>query len=133
MGFFPRKGELNLTQLPSETPIVFFESAKRLKETIKQLKKIPTLTTIILAKELTKKYERFIYATPETIDDKLENIPSMRGEWIGLFMFSKPETYDYDRLLSFFKKEGFSTKDIGKIGRFLGLSKNELYKRSLDD
>lgn len=133
MGFFPRKGDIAIDTLPKEIPIVFFESAKRIKETIKQLQALPTLRRIILAKELTKKYERFIYATPDTINDMIEEIPSIKGEWIGLFILSKSNEYTYESVIQYFKHHGFSAKDIGTIGKFLGLSKNELYKRSLDD
>jgi len=133
LGFFPRKGALDFSTLPADTPIVFFESPKRIEATVRALSSAEHVTTIVLAKELTKTYETIIRGSRETIEEQMSALSSLKGEWIGLFTCQAQQSINPEKVVSYFKDEGFSPKEIGKIGRFLGLSKNDLYKRSLND
>jgi len=89
LGFLPKKPTkknrllftLNKLKIEKEKPtIIFFESAKRLIETLKIIHQINPKTQVSIAKEMTKVYEEFIRGK---INDVLENLKTkkeLKGE-----------------------------------------------------
>jgi len=92
MGFLPAKSvqRVRLIQAGVGVPTVFFESPHRIEATLKIFEKERPQTRLILAKELSKISERFFAGTAVEL---LKNIPSWKGEWVGLW-FSEDSHVD---------------------------------------
>jgi len=83
-GFLPHKGkdrEQSLSDaLGSGHTTVLYESPHRLDKLLRELDELQPNTEIFLAKELTKKYQKYMHATPK---DALEILKDkIRGEWV---------------------------------------------------
>lgn len=132
LGFLPKsttqKTALfeNISEL--EWPAVFFESPHRLMATLKDLESLP-VSRICLGKELTKSHETLIQGSLSEVKDKIKDIP-IKGEWVGVVHFSKPEKTASDAFVETCLKENMSPSQIIAIGtKWMGFSKNDLYKR----
>jgi len=83
-GFLPHKGkdrEQSLSDaLGSGHTTVLYESPHRLDKLLNELDVIQPDIEIFLAKELTKKYQKYIYATPSDALKELDG--NIRGEWV---------------------------------------------------
>ena len=83
-GFLPHKGkdrEQSLTDaLGSGFTTVMYESPHRLEKLLNELDVLQKDTEIFLAKELTKKYQKYIHATPAKCLEILKD--NIRGEWV---------------------------------------------------
>jgi 16S rRNA (cytidine1402-2'-O)-methyltransferase len=92
-GFLPqkkakkRKVLKELSHFPY--PIVFFESPRRIKETLSEIREIFGQRRIALLKEMTKIHENVIRADTETIFDLLEKV-EISGEFT--IIVDRPET-----------------------------------------
>lgn len=85
IGFLPEKKSRREVLFKTEfsEPTIFFESCHRMEKTLQLLgSQLPEMQ-VVLAKELSKISERFFYGTAEQL---LQEIPSYKGEWIGLFL-----------------------------------------------
>jgi len=91
LGFLPkkegRKEKMLETalELKAKLPqtVIFYESPFRLRKTIELLAKLTPQTHLVLAKELTKKFESWFRGTPSEVLAKLPE--TLKGEWVGLF------------------------------------------------
>lgn len=90
-GFLPRKkGDVNKALLKAKevsllldgSPIVFYESANRLNETLLLLDAIAPGALVCVCRELTKMYEEIIRGTPKELSDK-----KFRGEIVLVVSF----------------------------------------------
>ena len=83
-GFLPHKGkdrEQSLSNaLGSAYTTVLYESPHRLEKLLNELDVLQGDVEIFLAKELTKKYQRYIHATPSKCLEMLKG--NIRGEWV---------------------------------------------------
>ena len=137
-GFLPskpshRKKELeSLANIP--VTLIFYESPHRIMETLNDFNTYFNGRKICLARELTKKFEEFIYGTT----DELINLdPStLKGEMVVIIEGKQDNNQlNEDELIELLKKEiqnGSSLKDASKIvSKNTGVKKNILYDLAL--
>jgi len=86
-GFLPHKGKertLSLNNaLYSGYVTILYEAPHRVQKLLKEIASIDKKREIFLAKELTKKYQKYFRATPSEILKKLDG--NFRGEWVVVF------------------------------------------------
>lgn len=91
LGFLPKKeGKKEkllqtVLELKVKLPqtVVFYESPFRLRKTVELLSRLAPESKIVLAKELTKKFESWFRGTPVEVLGKLPE--TLKGEWVVLF------------------------------------------------
>ncbi|HUH43214.1 MAG TPA: 16S rRNA (cytidine(1402)-2'-O)-methyltransferase [Sulfurimonas sp.] len=90
-GFLPHKGkdrELSLQgALNSGFTTIVYESPHRLEKLLDELLSEEPLRKIFLAKELTKKYQKYYFGTADEIKSKVDE--NLRGEWVVVIEASK--------------------------------------------
>lgn len=90
-GFLDHKGDsrsLGLQEaLHNGFTTVLYESPHRLEKLLLEIKNEEPLREMFLAKELTKKYQRYVHGTAEEILKKLDG--NFRGEWVVVLQASK--------------------------------------------
>lgn len=83
-GFLPHKGKDRAASLQgalgSGFTTVLYESPHRLEKLLNELSHAEPSREIFLAKELTKKYQRYYFGTAEEIKQKVD--VNLRGEWV---------------------------------------------------
>ena len=139
LGFLPlnkknRKEQLEKVKTCNNTSILY-EAPHKLTSTLKDLAEILDNRKIVLAKEITKIHENFIFGTASELLEKLDN---PKGEFVILIEKSDViETNNSDFLnnlsleehYNFYKKQGFSKNEIiKKIAKDKNVNKNEIYK-----
>ncbi len=83
LGFMPhKKGRETLMKqiVASETLVVFYESVHRIGKTLEQLKKFGLNRELVIARELTKKFETLYRGTVDQIAERLTN--ETKGEFV---------------------------------------------------
>lgn len=84
-GFLAHKGKERSEGLgkvlSSVYPVILYEAPHRLEKLIDELCEFAPNRNIFLAKELTKKYQRYYAGTPIEIKNKLSE-STIRGEWV---------------------------------------------------
>ena len=139
LGFLPlnkknRKGQLEKIKNCKSTSILY-EAPHKLISTLKDLSEILDDRKIVLAKEITKIHEEFIYGTAKELLERLDN---PKGEFVILIEKSDIiETNNSDFLnnlsleehYSFYEKQGLIKNEIiKKIAKDRNVNKNEIYK-----
>lgn len=132
-GFFPKKRSsvdehIAVAQSLSH-PTVWFETSKRLLETLEYLLNIP-VENITLGKELTKKFEKIMSGSVKDVLEKLNTVP-IKGEWVMCVSFGTQKDNSQDMALINQLKKHFSANEIKKIAGVFGKNKNQWYKSSL--
>lgn len=87
-GFLPHK-KGRLTKLKeiavSDYPVVLYESPHRIEKLLKELNEHVPESSILMGRELTKKFEDILEGTPSYLSDVLKNNPEkVRGEFVLL-------------------------------------------------
>ncbi|MCB4791378.1 MAG: 16S rRNA (cytidine(1402)-2'-O)-methyltransferase [Elusimicrobia bacterium] len=100
LGFLKRKpGKLKKEILEASRcnkTIIFYESVHRIKKTISLCKEIfPKDTKVVIAREITKKFEEYIRGTLEEVDTKLES-KEILGEFVVLIASGNKDTIEKD-------------------------------------
>lgn len=140
-GFLPSKKSLRvkvLKELSLELrTLVFYEAPHRILETLTDMKDVFAERRAVIVKEITKIHEE---AFRGTIPDILSNVEKTKiaGEYVIVIeeriMEKKTATEDVLSEVSALIKKGLSRKDsVKKVARIYGLSKKELYDKSLRD
>lgn len=138
-GFLPAKQLARKSKLaalrPSEHTIIFYESTHRIKDCINDIIAVYGKDyELVLAKELTKTYERFINGSGEEIKSWLEEEPAhCKGEFVLILPPQVQESTNQqeEEVLSLLLAE-LPLKQAVKIAALLTKSnKNELYKIAL--
>lgn len=139
IGFLPlnkknRKEKLDKIKKCTTTSILY-EAPHKLITTLKDLSEILENRKIVLAKELTKIHEEFIFGTANELLEKLEN---PKGEYVILIEksdISEINNTDFLNNLSleehynYYLKQGLSKNEIiKKISKDRHVNKNEIYK-----
>ena len=139
LGFLPlnkknRKEQLEKIKNCRSTSILY-EAPHKLTSTLKDLSEILEDRKIVLAKEITKIHEDFIYGTAKELLEKLDN---PKGEFVILIEKSNIiENSDSDFLntltleehYNFYEKQGLPKNEIiKKIAKDRKVNKNEIYK-----
>ena len=129
-GFFPRKEMQAIEMLKKMTavsmPLIFFESPKRIKQTLECINDNFKGAYCIVGKELTKIYETIFYGSPEEIlatftDDML------KGEWCFMVSLPKEKTAYNPDFLNQACELGLSQSQIGSLVKTLGWNKKDVY------
>ncbi len=143
LGFLPLNKKLRKEKLEEiknkKDTVILYEAPHKLKNTLQDLKNILDNRQVVLARELTKIHEEFIYGT---IDEIIEKADNLKGEMIilieGISMtFSSAEnelnSLSFDEHFEYYKNLGFDKKEIiKKIAKDRGLNKNEVYMKFLE-
>ncbi len=83
-GFLPHKGKDRAASLQgalnSGFTTILYESPHRLEKFLNELSKEESTRKIFLAKELTKKFQKYLFGTADECLKKLDN--NFRGEWV---------------------------------------------------
>lgn len=139
IGFLPakrnqRKKILKEISLERRT-IVFYESPHRILETFYDMKEIFSDRSVALIKEISKIHEEVLRGTVSEILENLEKT-NIAGEYVVVLEGKTEEkklTSDALLEVSALMKKGFSRKDaVKKVANAYGLSKKELYDKSLE-
>ncbi|MBO8172659.1 MAG: 16S rRNA (cytidine(1402)-2'-O)-methyltransferase [Bacillaceae bacterium] len=144
IGFLPRdnkelKQELERLKPYPET-IVIYESPHRIKKTLRHLHEAWGNREVVVARELTKKYEEFVRGDISEIRTYFEELSKIRGEFCliirGNSQADEEAVYNGDWWkemtpvdhVNHYVDEGDTVKDaIKKTARDRGVSKREIY------
>jgi 16S rRNA (cytidine1402-2'-O)-methyltransferase len=123
-----REKELTALKEYSET-LIFYESPHRINKTMKSLLKVMGERNVVIARELTKKFEEIIRGTTSSMQD----IEDIKGEMVVIIEGKKEEPYvptkSINEEVDDFIKEGLSSKDaIKKVAKLRNLPKNDVYQ-----
>ena len=140
LGFLPLNKKNRKEQLEKIknciTTSILYEAPHKLLSTLKDLSEILENRKIVLAKEITKIHEDFIFGTAKELLERIEN---PKGEFVILIEKSniiEINNLDFLNNLSlkehynFYLKQGLSKNDIiKKIAKDRKVNKNEIYKQ----
>ena len=146
-GFLPRKngeisGVLEKAKNDGTRVGVFYESPKRIKNTISIISQILPDANICLCNDLTKYYERIYRGSPEKVLNDLKNNPSAeKGEytlvlefprWIPKEVTSEGKISSEALIVDYMIKHNVSAKEAISLLAGKDISKKELYAASLN-
>lgn len=140
-GFLNRKKKDRIIELEKmkyiKDTIIFYEAPHRLKETIETILEVFGDRKIVLARELTKKFEEYIRGTLRDAIDWIEE-NEVRGEFCiiveGAMEEEQKEESFWENLslnehVQTYINDGYSTKEaIKKVAVDRNLSKREVYR-----
>lgn len=119
-----------------EGTLIFYEAPHRILQTLQDMAEILGSRKAALVKEITKIHEQVLRGSIEEIIEKVQKT-TIAGEYViiveGWSRTEKALTEEVLSELYTFMRKGMGRKDaVQKIAETYGLSKKELYKRSLD-
>lgn len=135
-GFFPRKEKETqdlLERLNEEQTVIFYESPKRLEQTLKRLKDSKIIQNMAVARELTKNFEHVIRGTPLELLDQLADFP-LKGELVLILRTKAQELTQDDidaHLMRALEDQGVKGA-VQDVMALTGLPKKQLYQRALE-
>lgn len=138
LGFLPpkttdRRRKLKELVLESRT-MIFYEAPHRILDTLSDLIEVFGDRSAVVAREITKLYEEFIRGMLSDLLGNLEN-RKIAGEFVILVSGREKQDISIDEALQEIKllmKKGLGRKEaVRKIAEHYGLSKKELYDKSL--
>lgn len=107
--------------------MVFYESPHRIHKTIERMYDILGERKLVLARELTKRYEEIIRGTTKT----LQNVTDIKGEMVLIVEGkTKDEKFEgtIEEELAMYIEQGLSSKDaIKQVAKNRKIQKNEVY------
>lgn len=141
LGYMPRKKserEAVLKELTNSTAtLVYLESPNRLIETLKSVSELLPDRQVVVARELTKKFEEFIRGTAIEILSGMSENP--RGEIVLMIEGATGKTdsatkiEDLDDLIKIRLEEGEPVKSIANdLATTFGIEKKKIYQRTLE-
>ena len=146
-GFLPRKIKERKRYFKrleeEERTIIFYETPHRLKRALKDMLEILGDRKIVIARELTKKYEEIIRGKLKRVLSEI-NTKEIKGEITLVVQGGTKEkgndTIDFlrdaciiEEFLKKLKNQGYSNKEVIKIAQEkLNISKNLIYKKLLE-
>jgi len=124
------KRKKQLTELlEHKETLVFYESPHRISKTITNIYEIFGERNLVIARELTKKFEEILRGTTKSLKD----IVDIKGEMV-IIVEGKPET-EYNPEISILEEvnllieEGMSSKDaIKEVAKKRSIPKNDVYQ-----
>jgi len=143
LGFWPNKakerGALIQDIRSNSKTSIFFESPHQIRETLVTLsKELGAERQLMVARELTKKFEQLVTLTAADIPEWLDKAESLRGEFIILVagrQANADEAPEHSALLLWANALSpyLGSKEIAAVlAQALGLSKKEAYQVALD-
>jgi 16S rRNA (cytidine1402-2'-O)-methyltransferase len=144
-GFFPRKPSCQEEEIrksfqsPTSRVFVWFESPHRIVQTIAMIQKLQEecpVVQMVVAKELTKWYERFFVGSPEKLGIQVEEEMLSQGEvgeWCFALWFQPyEEVPEWKKALDCLYASGVSVSESSKwVSRIFEVSKKEVYPVAL--
>lgn len=136
-GFLNSKQSQRIKQLEllvdKEETMIIYEAPHRIIETLKDIYNVFGNRNIVIARELTKKFEEYIRGTLEEV---IENITELKGEIVILVEGSKIKseilnlnTLSIKEHFDYYKSKGNSDNDAMKlVAKDRGISKSVVYK-----
>ncbi|MBN2604313.1 MAG: 16S rRNA (cytidine(1402)-2'-O)-methyltransferase [Bacilli bacterium] len=123
-----RKKQLMELKDKTET-LIFYESPHRVTKTIQNIHQVFGLRDVVIARELTKKFEEVIRGTSESLKD----LEELKGEMVLMVAGNKNSIEELDMsILEEVKmniENGLSSKDaIKEVARRRNLTKNDVYQ-----
>jgi len=141
-GFLSQKNSERLTKLSAlkqqNGTLVFLESTHRIERMLEQLSELFGDNRIVVAKELTKSFERFLSGTPAEILLVMQQEPALKkGEFVVLIdnpvTMSEKNLSDEDiEILTLLLKELPLKKAVQLSARISGKKKNDIYQQALE-
>ncbi|MGI6210160.1 MAG: 16S rRNA (cytidine(1402)-2'-O)-methyltransferase [Bacilli bacterium] len=140
-GFLEHKKSAKLKELEAlvdnKETLIFYESPKRLDETIKLMAEVFGNRKVVIARELTKKYEEYIRST---LDELSKQELNLKGEITIILEGAKIDSLalklnelDILEHYNYYIDLGFSDKDAMKeVAKDRGISKSVVYKKILE-
>lgn len=141
IGFLPGKKSQRMKTLTShaqdKTAIVFYESPRRVCNTLAECREVFGERKVFIGRELTKIHEELLTGTLSEVLHMLEERSQIKGEFVVIVFPDQsaqpaiPE--DLQELLCWYKdNSGLSMKDsVKKIARDLNLSRSLIYQKAL--
>lgn len=138
-GFLPAKQSARREKLKSlsgiDHTLIFYESTHRLIDCMDDIASVfGDKTELVLAKELTKVFERFVSGHLEDVKAwLLSDSQNIKGEFVLIIppRTMASETDIHDRLLAELLRELPLKQAVTLVCKITGAHKNELYKRAL--
>lgn len=139
VGFLSQKENKKRKQLIDYINIGFtfilYESPNRVLDTLEKILQIDSKAEVVVAKELTKVHEKFVYSDIKEVYDFFKsNLDLLKGEFVIIVSPSKTEKdIDVsDEIVQLFK-EGKTVKEITQIvSSTYNIPKNKVYKKVLE-
>ena len=140
-GFLDHKKSAKLKELKAlvdyKETLIFYESPKRLDETIKLMAEVFGNRKVVIARELTKKYEEYIRST---LDELSMQDLNLKGEITIILEGAKIDSLalklnqlDILQHYNYYLDLGYSDKDAMKeVAKDRGISKSIVYKEVLE-
>lgn len=135
-----RKGQIEEIKAERNT-VILYEAPHRLKGSLKDLgEALSRDRKVVVARELTKKYEEFVRGTFEEVNHHFQN-NEVKGEFVILIEGNKEEVIEYKwwSTMSIVEhteslmKQGISNKEAMKqVALQRGISKREVYQSLLE-
>ena len=135
-GFLPhsakKKHDMLSTLLPITSTLVFYESPKRLADTLAIMKEFYPDRDVVVARELTKLHETFYHGTVASLYADLKD-QTLKGEAVLMLgpieVDNSIEDNEIEYRLMNVLKDGFSRRDAAAlIAEQTGLAKKDIYK-----
>lgn len=140
-GFLSQKNSERLSKLGTlkqqQGTLVFLESTHRIERLLEQLSELFSDNRIVVAKELTKTFERFLSGTPAEILMIMQQEPALtKGEFVVLIdnpvTVSEKNLSDEDiEILKLLLAELPLKKAVQMSTRISGKKKNDIYQQAL--
>ncbi len=138
LGFAPRKDEQRQRFfneiLLEERTCIFFESPRRLPDTLRVAAEILGDTHMVVMRELTKLYEEMLHGSPADILGALETRESVKGEIIVVVEARRNfgDEVDMEGVVKTLMQEGYSGKKLAdEARRRYGVRKSDAYGQFL--
>lgn len=139
LGFLPAKQKARKDKLDSlhslTHTLVFYESTHRLIDCLEDVKAVyGEDCELVVAKELTKTYERFISGTVlEVLAWFSEEQERVKGEFVVIISprKSQPQTQHHEKLLVLLLQELPLKRAVSIVCEITGANKNDLYEKAL--
>ena len=136
-GFLPSRGNKRIKQLQElvdiKETIIFYEAPHRIIDTLHDMLEVLGNREIVIARELTKKYEEYIRGN---LVDIIDNVVSLKGE-IVIIVKGSEKTVEQENLLSLdipnhyqhYLDLGFDEKaSMKQVAADRKISKSDVYK-----
>lgn len=141
-GFLPAKGGARRKRLGElaerQETLVFYESPHRIRATLDDLATTLSERRVVLARELTKRFETFLDGTPAQLAERLGDDPDQsRGEFVIMVAGGEAQEnveqaqLSADTLLKALLDEGLGVKQAAVVAaRVLGGTRKQWYQRA---
>ncbi len=142
LGFLPRKKKDLISELEElnkrKETLVFYESPHRVKQVVEEMEKVfGSQRQIVLAREVTKRFEEFIRGTSKEISEWLSN-ENIRGEFVVIVEGNEDAEAEEDKIWEnwtlkehvdfIMENSGYSSKQaIKEVSLLRDMPKRDVY------